>query len=421
MFFYKNQTDDLFKLETKLLISCPNNQNSLGGLFILDFKKNKIKKILEGDIRGFSIYRDKLYISNEAKGIEIYDQKFNLINILLIKNADIHGILAKNNLLYVSETATDTINIYDITTFKKIKSINISDSRNDSHHINDTFLKNNHLYISMFSISGTWKQKEENFDGVIVNYDLKTNKYKIIKKNLQHPHSIVYIKNKLYFCESLNLNLSILNKTLAIFGGYTRGLYFDNKYCYIGQSEMRHLDRILSKVPNISLDCGVYIFNPKKHTNRFVPLPAKQIYQIGSIENFSFNYDTKIDFNSNTAIKNLKNINNWYYPDGKYRWMAKKTATIYLNKSKKHKYLISKIYNGFPEKYSASIIINSSQIHKIVFNSPSEKTFKFDISKVTNDILNIQIKVTNLWTPSKYLQTKDNRQLGLAIKKIFLK
>jgi len=419
MFFYKNQNGDLAKLKTKLLITCPNDSNSIGGLFILDFNKNKLRKIFEGDLRGFSIHENKIYITDEARGVLIFNNQLKLENIIKIKNGDLHGLFVKKNNVYVVETSTDSIGIYNAKKLEKIDKITISNHKNDNHHINDIYIKNNCLYISMFSRSGSWKNKEADFDGVIAKYDLNKRKIvKILRKNLQFPHSIIEKENKMYFCESLNLNLSSLNSTLAKFGGYTRGLCFDNKYFYIGQSEMRHLDRILTKIPNVSLDCGLYIFDPKKQTNKFVPLPAKQIYQILPVKNFSYKFDTKITFNSNFAVKNFKNTDDWHYPDLNYRWMAKKNVSVCLLKEKNKNNLLIETYSGLPHKYLGKVFVNSRFMSYIKHNGPGKKKLKINTNKIPYGVVEIKFMVDKLWKPSNYLKSNDKRKLGLAFKRI---
>jgi len=66
--------------------------------------------------------------------------------------------------------------------------------------------------------------------------------------------------------------------------GYVRGLAKHQHYLYIGQSTMRRLDRFANRFNNISLDCGILVWNIDNKTSRFVSLPAKSVFDILVLE-----------------------------------------------------------------------------------------------------------------------------------------
>jgi hypothetical protein len=74
--------------------------------------------------------------------------------------------------------------------------------------------------------------------------------------------------------------LQDMNVVLATFNGFMRGLEFNGKYCYIGQSQQRHVTRLRDR-PNTSIDCGIHILDLDSHVSRFEQLNDLQdIYQI---------------------------------------------------------------------------------------------------------------------------------------------
>ncbi|SFE85970.1 hypothetical protein SAMN04487969_10883 [Paenibacillus algorifonticola] len=51
---YMNPFSNFQELQNKLLVSCPKDPSSPGGLFLIDFSLKHISKILEADCRGNS-------------------------------------------------------------------------------------------------------------------------------------------------------------------------------------------------------------------------------------------------------------------------------------------------------------------------------------------------------------------------------
>ena len=92
------------------------------------------------------------------------------------------------------------------------------------------------------------------------------------------PHTVRVFDGKIAFCESFNLNVTVDGGILAQFTGYTRGLAFDGRFYYVGQSRMRHWGK--HKEPNLSADAGIHIFDTQTRLTRFLPIPTKQVYDI---------------------------------------------------------------------------------------------------------------------------------------------
>ncbi|SFE85995.1 hypothetical protein SAMN04487969_10885 [Paenibacillus algorifonticola] len=142
------------------------------------------------------------------------------------------------------------------------------------------------------------------------------------------------IENKIHYCESLNLSLNKESEPVASQGGYTRGLDYDGRNFYIGQSEMRHLDRILSIVPNVNIDCGIHILDSIRRTNRFFPLPATQVYEILVLNKKFIQEDIpeSVYLNNHSAYKSIVSLNEWHDEEEQHRWMSSSKATLKIKK-----------------------------------------------------------------------------------------
>ena len=110
---------------------------------------------------------------------------------------------------YVSCSYLDSVLVID-RDFKIKDQIKISDKINYSdspcHHINDCYVIENSLFVSMFSRTGNWKL--DIFDGTILEYDIKTKKLiGPVISNLWMPHNVKVIQGSLTFLDSLQGHL----------------------------------------------------------------------------------------------------------------------------------------------------------------------------------------------------------------------
>ena len=177
--------------------------------------------------------------------------------------------------------------IYD-RNFKFIYKIDISSKKKNTgikhHHINDNLILDDSLYVSMFSYSGNYLK--EVYDGVILEYDINnlTNNPKIVKNNLWMPHNIKFFNKSLFVLNSLpgellGYNMQVINK----FSAFTRGLAYDGKYFFIGQSKNRNYSKYLGLNNNISIDAGIIMFDENTKVSRFFQLDPR-ISEVHSIE-----------------------------------------------------------------------------------------------------------------------------------------
>ena len=127
----------------------------------------------------------------------------------------------------------------------------------------DWYLKNNYLYISLFSIDGKWS--EEIYDGGILKIDLKEKKIKeIIHTDLKMPHSICFVEDKICFCDSMRGDLSYDSNKISSFSGYLRGIDYEREYFILGVSEHRYPEKMKKLSNNINLNTGIYILDKNR-------------------------------------------------------------------------------------------------------------------------------------------------------------
>lgn len=272
--------------ECQLLITCCNQD---GGLYIVSFKDgtHSSEKILNIECRGIAKYKD-YFIVVSTNEILILNEKLDVIQTKKISEMlDLHGVAIYKDYAFIVETAKNSIGIYDLKkNIDRVDAIKLSPENHDTCHINDIFIQNDKAYISMFSYTNessflSKMSKNNNTEGVILEYSLLDNTtVRIMQNNLFQPHSLKIYKEELYYCTSAKFlvqkNEEIIFKGL----GYLRGLDIKNEIMFIGQSESRHVDRLLKEQNNILFDCGIYIHNMFSKMSSFIHVPSREIYQI---------------------------------------------------------------------------------------------------------------------------------------------
>jgi len=287
MLFYKYEDDYFSGLDVRLLISCPKEGPGPAGFYDLDLKDNTLQHLADCDGRGLTRYRGGFLAASRNDGIYHFDSNLEIVGRFPLSYVDLHGLrIGPSDRLYAVETAHNRIGVYTLEPFERVDEIAVSPVPNDHNHVNDLHIDGNRLFVSMFSYHGSWRTNWDNntFDGAIVEFDLTTKKPKrLLAGELRMPHTVQMFDGKLCFCESFNLNVVRAGELLAQLTGYTRGLAYDGRCYYIGQSRMRHWGK--HKETNLSVDGGIHILDSKNRVSRYIPLPAKQVYDIQIVPN----------------------------------------------------------------------------------------------------------------------------------------
>lgn len=185
---------------SKLLVTCCNEN---GGLYILN-PDLSYEKVYDCDGRGLDIYQDKIYLIDDCKKeLNVFDKKFNKLKSITI-DTNVHGLKIYKDLIYIVNTFHDNITIFnlDLNFVSSLDFFKLSNT-NDSYHMNDLWIKENKIYLSMFNrYRGRLIEKNINDYSKFFN--------RIVIDNLIKPHSPFFYKDKFFICESENF--SVTNK-----------------------------------------------------------------------------------------------------------------------------------------------------------------------------------------------------------------
>ncbi|WP_337103802.1 DUF4915 domain-containing protein [Paenibacillus sp. YIM B09110] len=409
-------------LDTKLLISSPYFKGQYGGLFVVDFALKNISKLASADCRGIARDDQYYYVATNSHGILKFDHELNKVGVYNSSELDYHGMaIAPDGLIYVVETARNTIAIHESTSFRKVDEIVINKNQNmDINHINDLSIVGNRLFLSMFSMDNNWGESREYSKGVIAEYDLITNEFvKTHVENLLMPHSVKIIEDEVFYCNSLGLSLNNGNHTIARLGGFTRGLTYDSWNYYVGQSEMRHISRALKHLPNFSVDCGIHIIDKTNKSSRFLHMPAVGVYDIVVLGESSF--PDSVDPRNDNVMKMFVSLSDWHFVEDTHVWTASKQATVKLHKHRGRDQLILDLRNGYPGELDCDILVNSKLIGTVKFTELGDQQLQFALDSVNPGPVAITLSVSRLWSPVDVFESTDNRILGVAVKSIEIK
>lgn len=429
MILYGLKDDPNFSnISGQILVSCPSEGESVGGLFLLDFQHNLLTKVLAADCRGIERYQNNVVIATNSNGILILNEDLTLKMSIDVPKLDLHGIAIFQDVLIVVETALNKVGFYDLLSMKRTGELLFHESSEDQLHLNDIFIdEDGRLLISMFSPEGNWKSQADEQIGAVAainislicfteNQQVNINDY-IIKSNLFMPHSIQVYNRGLYYCNSMLFEVVLPNNRMIKYQGFTRGLFLTEEFIMTGQSRMRHLNRITDKYDNCSVECGVHLFRKNRKVSRFIPIPAFQIYQImgfkdrDDLEKNSY----IIEFGDARSDAYLVNRNAWH--DSEYfRWTADICSEIRFSIPNRSINLRLLIGSSYPGVYTCNILLNYFKVKEVCFEEPGEKMVLLSVDSNNARSILLGLEVPFLWSPKKTLGTEDGRQLGIRIK-----
>ncbi|MBF0282565.1 MAG: DUF4915 domain-containing protein [Zetaproteobacteria bacterium] len=278
--------NEMFSLRGEVLFSSSDapveSESRGGGLYHFDLATQKMTKKISGTTRGIVRDGEKYFVADAAKGIRVLNQDFEDVGCIPLPQGSYpHGLALdeKRKLLYLVQSRFDQISVYDIESYQEVDRIFLTNKCSRSnfetyqHHINDICVDGDSLFISMFSRTGM--MQADWYQGAIVDYDVVDKQILgDVASGLWMPHSVKMLGGRLAFLNSMRGDLHIAaHRVESHFNGFIRGLDFDGRYYYIGQSTHRYFDLMEGSSNNISIDSGVYVYDAATHATRFFQTP----------------------------------------------------------------------------------------------------------------------------------------------------
>lgn len=251
-----------------------------GGLYHCQVNGSDVQlnKVYSGSCYGAIQYKDSILFVDTDNGLFRYTNNAATKVAELPLKSRAHGLSynSDNHCIYITCSYLDAVLELN-SKFEIVRQFKLSEklakSGSPQHHCNDNLAIGNSLYVSMFSSTGNWKQ--DVFDGCIAEFEIDSGKrLRDIKQELYMPHNVKIFDNSIHILDSLPGHLLYSNLSVqGTFPAFTRGLDYKDGIYFIGQSKNRNYSRVMGLSNNVSIDCGVIIFNPVIKASRFIQFP----------------------------------------------------------------------------------------------------------------------------------------------------
>lgn len=253
----------------KFLVSfCNQSTPSQGNVALIDVERQTTTTVplnMYG-VTGIKISSDKKYL------FAIYQSSPTIINIVSLEDLrlvrqqvlsevhDAHGAYLDHNLLYVTSTGTDCIELYQFdpktVSFSFVKTFwkPEENSHSNNHHLNSIYKKGVDFFITMYYSEKPATANDRK--GYV--YNISQNKRVENIPDIYHPHSLVVVDHDFWYCESVTQTVKKGSETVLQFSnnGYIRGLAVSDDLIALGVSSFRSVSRSSQKINNYA-DAGV--------------------------------------------------------------------------------------------------------------------------------------------------------------------
>lgn len=249
-----------------ILVSCCNEA---GGIFTIDEQTFEVNKIIDEEARGIVFENGFMFVSTH-NGLRLYQQNGGPDQWRLITRYDAkenwHGITIEDTIVYCAVSKQHTILCFD-------KLLNpYFPERYDlpRAYPNDLCFFKGDLYYCLPRLGKIMRWKQE----------------VPLLRDLQMPHSLAITSEYIYTCNSAIGQVLRLRRdkectkyadsefeVLLKVPEYTRGIYLDNNYVWMGLSRHRRSDKPKYR-------CGVVRKNLATGHEDFIALPADEVYDI---------------------------------------------------------------------------------------------------------------------------------------------
>ncbi len=258
-----------------------------GGIYVCNTRDNVFEKKIGGHFRQVVKVDDHFFVTEFVeKRVYVLSSDFRKVDELLLDQSP--GEVEKPNacgiayhpgkeLVFIANAGEDAISVYEKNDFKRVETIHFSNKfeklGSEQHHINDICTADDSLLACCFSLSGNWKRGIH--DGGLLQFDIDDlqKEPETLMRDLWKPHSVQYFDGHVCCLDSMRGDLWIGNRIEGNFPGFARGLTYDGRFYYIGQSEDMYVSRLFGVKQNIMCNAGVYLFDIGNKVSRFFSFP----------------------------------------------------------------------------------------------------------------------------------------------------
>ncbi len=281
--------DEIRNYEQKVIVSCSDYHDKTmtrysragGGIYRYHVGPNSLECLVKGSFRQIVAAKEYIYAVEfvECK-LYVCDYDFNVIEKRDLDEANYCGVAYDpvRDLIVLVCAKNDSLSLHRAGDFSLVDRVEFSEkNRRDGitsqHHLNDVCINGDYVYVSYFSKTGNWKKGIH--DGGISEFHidrLSAGSVQVVG-NLWKPHSPSIINGELCYLDSMRGKFHTNNQhTVGEFPGFARGLAFDGRFYYVGQSEDMYMSKRFKEANNIMLNAGFFLFDIDTKASRFYPM-----------------------------------------------------------------------------------------------------------------------------------------------------
>lgn len=104
----------------------------------------------------------------------------------------------------------------------------------------------------------------------------------------------------------------------------------------------------------------------------------------------------------------------WHTPEGSHRWTAAREARMRIIANPGESAISVTALNAYPGEYRLDVYVDGQYVGYMEWEQAGELTETFALPAGFR-VCDVLFRVPRLWRPSRYLQTRDERKLGIAI------
>jgi hypothetical protein len=335
---------------------------------------------------------------------------------------DMHGVACIDGKLFITCAADNLVAIHDLTTGRWEEwypSVDVGARHCDINHFNTIAVHENRLVLLAHNRGASQLLFYDR-----CSFDL----CKSVRLG-QQAHDIYSIDGVLGVCSSAEGRLVSTAGWTVRTGGFPRGIAFTSDSILLGISQIAERG-IRSKVssvlrrftPDWHYQCD-YVLDEGGMVLDILPievgvgvLDKLQMFRCGRQVTGTFNELIPGNVISPGADHDRSGVFDaeWHGPEGRHRWTAACEARMRMIANPGETAISVTALNGYPGEYRLDVYVDGQHVGYMQWGQAGESTETFALPAGSR-ICEVLFRVPRLWRPSKYLQTKDERKLGIAI------
>lgn len=269
-----------------------------GGIYLLDARRKRLRKIFDQPVRGITRADDGRYYFVHEEGA-IFRMEPESWKVSLVAKTGFrlcHDLKFLNGCFYLVACRGNHVVRLDHQG-RVIDLMQIIEQDADVCHANCIAEVNGELLLTIFTLTpGTRAEKTKTNawrrEGKILRLDWEKKAWEIVYEPLAQPHSMVWHGDRLYLCESRASQLVAMSadytskQMVSKIHGFVRGLQFVDDRVFVGISKVNRNPTRMEQFKDLfRVACGVMELDPRTgEVKAKFRVPGVQVYDLLAVD-----------------------------------------------------------------------------------------------------------------------------------------